>query len=201
MAGITSLSERNTFVYSRKKQVGAHLLGWNVILKKSPCQHYCEYKLLRKTYINFVVYNSNKKNGQWWYFQMGNDQIKFFLKQKYPNTRFGLLLDNVPSHFHIDHAYLNFRFWNSFICHQTVRLEHPLDLSGFDTLENQYSSWLMRETLRVVPKNLKLESCVHCEYFEQSRRSIIELWIFGNRAHQIQIWTNSNLSWAKMKEF
>ena len=74
--------------------------------KKSPCQHYCEYKLLRKTYINFVVYNSNKKIGQWWYFQMGNDQIKFFLKQKYPNTRFELLLENVPSHFHIDHPYL-----------------------------------------------------------------------------------------------
>ena len=36
-AEITSFSERNTFVFSRKKQVGAHLPGWNVILKKILC--------------------------------------------------------------------------------------------------------------------------------------------------------------------
>ena len=115
-----------------------------------------EYKLLRKTYKDFVVYCSKKNwvNGEIFKWEMF--RLSSFLKQKSPNTRFGLLLDNVASHFNVDHPNLKLIF----LPPNTTAKTQSLDLTVFGVLKNQYSSWLMRETLRFGPENLKLESCI-----------------------------------------
>ena len=99
-----------------------------------------EYKLLRKTYKDFVVYCSKNSwvNGEIFKWEMS--RLSSFLKQKSPNTRFGLLLDNVPSHLNVDHPNLKLIF----LPPNTTAKTQSLDITVFGVLKNQYSSWLMR---------------------------------------------------------
>ena len=96
----------------------------------------------------------NWVNGEIFKWEMS--RLSSFLKLNYPNTRFGLLLDNVPSHLNVDHPNLKLIF----LPPNTTARTQPLDLTVFGVLKNQYNSWLMRETLQVGPENLKLETCV-----------------------------------------
>ena len=67
-----------------------------------------------------------------------------------------MLLDNVPSHVSVEFPNLKLIFLPS----NTTSRTQPLDLSVFGTLKNQYSSWLMRETLQNGPEGLNIEKCV-----------------------------------------
>ena len=115
-----------------------------------------ECKLLRKTYEDFVVYCTQKSwiNGP--IFQWEMSRLSTFLKLKTPNTKYGLLLDNVPSHVSVKFPNLKLIF----LPPNTTSRTQPLDLSVFGTLKNQYSSWLMRETLQNGPEGLNIEKCV-----------------------------------------
>ena len=83
-------------------------------------------------------------------------RLSTFLKLETPNTKYGLLLDNVPSHVSVEFPNLKLIF----LAPNTTSRTQPLDLSVFWTLKNQYSSWLMRETLQNGPEGLNIEKCV-----------------------------------------
>ena len=87
---------------------------------------------------------------------MGNVTSEHILKLKTSNTKYGLLLDNVPSHVSVKFPNLKLIF----LPPNTTSRTQPLDLSVFGTLKNQYSSWLMRETLQNGPEGLNIEKCV-----------------------------------------
>ena len=89
-------------------------------------------------------------------FQWEMSRLSTFLKLKTPNTKYGLLLDNVPSHVSVKFPNLKLIF----LPPNTTSRTQPLDLSVFGTLKNQYSSWLMRETLQNGPEGLNIEKCV-----------------------------------------
>jgi len=83
-------------------------------------------------------------------------QTKISMKNKMPNTKYGLLLDNVPSHVSVKFPNLKLIF----LPPNTTSRTQPLDLSVFGTLKNQYSSWLVRETLQNGPEGLNIEKYV-----------------------------------------
>ena len=66
------------------------------------------------------------------------------------------MLNNVPSHLHIHFDNLTLPFLPPFTTAQT----QPLDCSVFAVMKNEYSKWLIHETLVRVPEHIKLESCV-----------------------------------------
>ena len=115
-----------------------------------------EYHLLRKTYKDFVTYYAKKSwiNGA--IFQWELQRLSTYLKQKTPNTKYILMLDNVRSH--VATKFDNLKLL--FLPPNTTAQTQPLDCSVFAVLKNKYSKWLMHETLLVGPENLRLQTCV-----------------------------------------
>ena len=78
------------------------------------------------------------------------------LKRKTPNTKYLILVDNVPSHIPTEFSNLKTLYIPP---NCTAKLQ-PLDCSIFGTLKNQYYSWLMKETVSIGPENITLEMAV-----------------------------------------
>ena len=71
-------------------------------------------------------------------------------------------ISKIPEHFEKDVSHVSVDHPNLKLIYlppNTTSRTQPLDLSVFGTLKNQYSSWLMRETLENGPENLILEIC------------------------------------------
>ena len=66
------------------------------------------------------------------------------------------MIDNVPSHIPTEFSNLKTLFIPP---NCTAKLQ-PLDTSIFATVKNQYSSWLMKETVARGPENITLEMAV-----------------------------------------
>ena len=79
-----------------------------------------------------------------------------FLKKKFPNSKYCLILDNVRSHSNIQFQNLKMVF----LPPQSTASLQPLDTSIFGTVKNSYSAWLMREALARGIENISLEDCV-----------------------------------------
>ena len=114
------------------------------------------YEMLRKEYSNFVTYYRTKSWMNTPLHEWEMSRLSDYLKKKFPNTKFSLMLDNVASHSNIQFQNLKVAFLPP---NSTASLQ-PLDTSIFGTMKNKYASWLMRETLEKGPENLKLEDCV-----------------------------------------
>ena len=115
-----------------------------------------DFEMLRKEYSNFVTYYRTKSWINTPLHEWEMSRLSNFLKKKFPNTKFSLMLDNVASHSNIQFQNLKVAFLPP---NSTASLQ-PLDTSIFGTMKNKYASWLMRETLEKGPENLKLEDCV-----------------------------------------
>ena len=109
-----------------------------------------ERTLLRKTFKDFVVYYSSNAwiNGAIYAWEL--QRLSLFLKRKTPNTKYLIMIDNVPSHIPTEFRNLKTLFIPP---NCTAKLQ-PLDTSIFATVKNQYSSWLMKETVALGPENI-----------------------------------------------
>ena len=109
--------------------------------------------LLRKCFKDFTVYYSSNAwiNGAIYAWEL--QRLSGFLKRKTPNTRYLILVDNVPSHIPTE-------FQTLFIPPNCTAKLQPLDCSIFGTLKNQYYSWLMKKTISIGPENITLEMAV-----------------------------------------
>ena len=80
----------------------------------------------------------------------------FVKKRKTPNTKYLIMIDNVPSHIPTEFSNLKTLFIPP---NCTAKLQH-LDTSIFATMKNQYYSWLMKETILRGPENISMEMAV-----------------------------------------
>ena len=115
-----------------------------------------EYKLLRKSYKDFVTYYAKKSWFNGAIFEWELQRLSHYLKKKTPNTKYLLMLDNVPSHLHLHFDNLKLLF----LPPNTTAQTQPLDCSVFAVTKNKYYKWLIHETLVRGPEHIKLESCV-----------------------------------------
>ena len=115
-----------------------------------------ERTLLRKTFKDFVVYYSSNSwiNGAIYAWEM--QRVSLFLKRKTPNTKYLIMVDNVPSHIPTEFSNLK----TIFIPPNCTGKLQPLDCSILATVKNQYYSWLMKETVARGPENINLEMAV-----------------------------------------
>ena len=126
------------------------------IEKKTVKHNGKEFEMLRKEYSNFVTYYRQKSWVNSPLFEWEMLRLSTYLKKNFPNTRYCMMLDNVPSHTNVEFPNLKMVWLPP---NSTARLQ-PLDTSIFGTTKNKYYSWLMQETLENGPENLALERCI-----------------------------------------
>ena len=114
------------------------------------------YEMLRKEYSNFVTYYRLKSWMNTPHFEWEMSRLSDFLKKKFPNSKYCMILDNVRSHSNIQFPNLKM----AFLPPNSTGALQPLDTSIFGTIKNSYSAWLMRESLDKGPENIPLEDCV-----------------------------------------
>ena len=114
------------------------------------------YEMLRKEYLNFVTYYRQKSWMNTPHFEWEMSRLSDFLKKKFPNSKYCMILDNVRSHSNIQFPNLKM----AFLPPNSTGALQPLDTSIFGTIKNSYSAWLMRESLDKGPENIPLEDCV-----------------------------------------
>ena len=83
-------------------------------------------------------------------------RVSLFLKRKTPNTKYLIMVDNVPRHIPTEFSNLK----TIFIPPNCTAELQPLDCSILATVKNQYYSWLMKETVARGPENINLEMAV-----------------------------------------
>ena len=115
-----------------------------------------DYQMLRKEYSNFVTYYRAKPWVNTPLYEWEMARFADFLKKKFPNSKYCLILDNVRSHSNIQFQNLKMVF----LPPQSTASLQPLDTSIFGTVKNSYSAWLMREALERGIENISLEDCV-----------------------------------------
>ena len=120
-----------------------------------------ERTLLRKSYEDFVVYYSWNAwiNGAIYAWEL--QRVSLFLKRKTANTKYLIMVDNVPSH--IPTEFLNLK--TLFTPPNTTAKLQPLDCSIFATLKNQDYSLLMKETILRGPENISMEMAVRWQIY------------------------------------